>query len=569
MLTKIKIERFKALKSIEIELKGLNVIIGANNAGKSSIIQALQFAASTVQTSKIYTIAKFKNDYLSTTISPEQLMYAPLKDVYMLAYNGTLKEAKDQGISVTFFEFDEQKKEDQSTNILITKGRNKNIVVGISGKNLYEKLSSIEKPYCMYVPGLAGIPFEEEIRPVGAIRRAAAKGDSNTIFRNVLYRLNAMKEQWEHFLSDLRVIFPNISLEITSDTEIDGIINVKFNENDDEEAKPIDLAGTGVLQAIQIAAYVNYFRPELLLLDEPDSHLHPNNQKMLAQLLAGVCETNKLSIIISTHSRHLMNALKDDANFYMVKDGQIVTAPYSHYTGLLELGALDEYDMLRTGEIKFVVLTEDSSAKSQKMLESILISSGYEKNEFKIYSYNSISKVESANLFSAFLMDLNPELRVVVHRDRDGLYDVEMEKEIQEGSVGSNDRLFYWITHYNDLEAYFCMPSHICAVCHSAGHIISIEDANSILERNLDNVKKSSVDKLVNHRHLIEKKNKDKAQISRKAYEEYEKEPLIYAYGKALKGLIMQSLQERFGENINLIFPSQALDQEELRKFHG
>ena len=102
-----------------------------------------------------------------------------------------------------------------------------------------------------------------------------------------------------------------------------------------------------------------------------------------------------------------------------------------------------------------------------------------------------------------------------------------------------------------------------------AGHIISIEDANSILERNLDNVKKSSVDKLVNHRHLIEKKNKDKAQISRKAYEEYEKEPLIYAYGKALKGLIMQSLQERFGENINLIFPSQALDQEEFKKFHG
>ena len=42
MLTRLKIENFKALKDIDLALRQRNVFIGPNKSGKSSILQALQ-----------------------------------------------------------------------------------------------------------------------------------------------------------------------------------------------------------------------------------------------------------------------------------------------------------------------------------------------------------------------------------------------------------------------------------------------------------------------------------------------------------------------------------------------
>lgn len=41
------------------------------------------------------------------------------------------------------------------------------------------------------------------------------------------------------------------------------------------------MVGTGFLQVAQIFAYLLHFKPKLLLIDEPDSHLHPGTQERL------------------------------------------------------------------------------------------------------------------------------------------------------------------------------------------------------------------------------------------------------------------------------------------------
>jgi AAA15 family ATPase/GTPase len=42
----IKIERFKNLTELELDITGLTLLVGGNNAGKSSVLQAIQFGAS-------------------------------------------------------------------------------------------------------------------------------------------------------------------------------------------------------------------------------------------------------------------------------------------------------------------------------------------------------------------------------------------------------------------------------------------------------------------------------------------------------------------------------------------
>ena len=54
MIKQISIDRFKSIASATLKLDKINVLVGANNAGKSSVLQALQFTTSVAQTAKLY-----------------------------------------------------------------------------------------------------------------------------------------------------------------------------------------------------------------------------------------------------------------------------------------------------------------------------------------------------------------------------------------------------------------------------------------------------------------------------------------------------------------------------------
>ncbi len=151
-LKSITIKRFKNLADLKLKLGRINVLVGSNNSGKSSILQGIQFAISIAQTTKLGTIT-WKNNRLSTSISPMQLIYSPLRDVSALAPYGNLKEDKNKAIYVSF----EEEGSNLTTEITVKKGRNKNIVTELVGKELGEKLQLIENPFSIYVPGLAGI----------------------------------------------------------------------------------------------------------------------------------------------------------------------------------------------------------------------------------------------------------------------------------------------------------------------------------------------------------------------------------------------------------------------------
>ena len=564
MVKQITIERFKSIESATLDLGKINVLVGANNSGKSSVLQALQFATSVAQTAKLYSqTTKFdKNSVWATSVYPDQLIYSPVKDPYVLAKGGILKEDINLGISVAFVEDSNEK-----VTATFRKGRNKNIAARFEGETVGQHLASLENPFCMYVPGLAGIPFEEEIRTVGIVRRIAAKGDSNTVFRNVINLLSQDAEKWELFLSDLKVIFPAIDFTISANPNVDGSIDVRFQLNPSDPMLPIDLAGTGVLQAIQIAAYVNYFKPALLLLDEPDSHLHPNNQRALATLLVSLSDRTETTILISTHSRHLMSALHEDARFFLVKNGTISSSPYDHYVGLLELGALDEYDHIKNGDLKYVILTEDSSEMSRKYLRGILESSGFGRNEFQVYSYNSVSKIESAKMFASFLLNINPNLTVIIYRDRDGLYDSEIQAI--KGQIEFDPRVKCVVAHFNDIEMYYCNACHIVKICSNEGLQLAERDAIALISEAMAEAEDESKRKFYAHRVEMARQGRKDTDAMIVAEAAFSEDKTAYAYGKKVAGLLKAKLQQKFGRNIDIYQPTDQIMDVQFSGIHS
>ncbi|MBA3900595.1 MAG: AAA family ATPase [Bacteroidetes bacterium] len=146
------------------------------------------------------------------------------------------------------------------------------------------------------MPGLAGIPSFEELKSPGLVRRAAARGDANNVFRNIIWLLHTNKNSWDSFIADVKDIFPEIEILASFNQERDEHLNIFIKYAD--KTLPIDAAGTGFLQILQILSYINIYKPKILLLDEPDAHLHPNNQRKLAKKLYDLSVERNFQIII-------------------------------------------------------------------------------------------------------------------------------------------------------------------------------------------------------------------------------------------------------------------------------
>src|SRR5690606_8010060 len=107
MIEKIKIKNFKNIEELELPLDSVNVLVGANNAGKSSILQAIQFSISIAQTTTLEnTWWRRNNGILPTSLTPEQLIYSPIKNVYKLGHGGKLDIERENGIQVEYWEKD-------------------------------------------------------------------------------------------------------------------------------------------------------------------------------------------------------------------------------------------------------------------------------------------------------------------------------------------------------------------------------------------------------------------------------------------------------------------------------
>lgn len=556
MISSIKIQRFKNINEIEIPLGGITVLIGSNNSGKSTIQQGIQFAVSVAQTTK-YQDARWTNDdRCPTSISSDDLIYTPLRDVEALAPNGRLKVDLVDAIKITFND------ENNNSHVTIRKGKNKNISTAITGKALGEQLQNIENPYSIIVPGLAGIPASEEYKPPSVVRKAAAKGDANSVFRNVLLLLSKNQINWNSFIEKFNTIFPDYSIKVSFNELYDEQIHV--NVIRDEVNLPIDACGTGILQSIQILAYYYLYKPKLLILDEPDSHLHPNNQRLLAKLLRKLNEETTCQIIIATHSRHLLEELTEHSTIHWISEGKIIDDTDDiERKILLDIGALDKGDMLRSGNILCILLTEDTDTS---YINKIALSSGFIEQQFQIWSYKCCTNIQVIQALNSFITEHAPAAKVVVHRDKDYMCDDEISAYRSPlEAVG----VLVFITEGNDAESYFVSPAHI----NSLYPAITNQQASDILNDSLLELKEKIVEKMINTKHMRQLQasyngapKPDAGAISTQCNRQFNQGPVQAMHGKLVEKSIRNKLQMLLGGKINLCEESTALDDKNLRK---
>ncbi len=560
-LSSITVRRFKRLEELVLPLQDANILIGSNNSGKSSVLQAIHFAVSVAQTTQLLGGVAWRQDKYELSFNPTQLLYSPVADVMALATGGTLVEDTNKRVEVEF-----TSEQGHKCTVAIRRGRNRNIAVAIEGRELGEQIQNIQQPFSVYAPGLAGVPREELFMSPGRVRRIVARGDANLVLRNVLLMLKTQEgDGWDQFTDDLAEVFPNLELIVSFESETAEHVDARFAVNDGPKL-PLDAAGTSILQAAQLLAYVSLFKPSLLILDEPDSHLHPNNQRMLCKVIARLVARRGFQVILSTHSRHVLDAMRATSQVTWISKGAIVPPPENEPTNLtallLDLGALDSVDYFADGELKYIVATEDDDPA---FVENVLWSSGFNENETEVISYSGCTKIDSAIVLGRFLKAKAPHVHMIVHRDRDYLGNVEVEAFIE--ALKSHD-IMAFVTDGSDIESYYINAAHL----HQCNPAVPLQRIQELIEAARNETRDKSIEAIVNLRtqEAFRKRNQggnapNFGQIAVSASKDYDANPSQMMRGKIVLNRMKALIQAEQGANAVVLTTTLHIAVKELR----
>lgn len=527
-LDRVVIEKFKKIKKIDLDLENLNILVGTNGSGKSSVLQAIHFAICLMRQAK-------NSNTKRETLHPDQIDYLPTNEYAQLGHKKAWANKEDLQKSVLYFYFLNSIDDHHKAKIAIQQARNTGIAVNCTlPTNLRSMFRGKDNFLSAYIPGISGIPNEEQKYSERVVLKACSFGHANTYLRNALLLLKNKSshgkefEKLQEWIS--RLIDDKMKIDVSHDDKSDLTIDVKATFKKHE--MPLELLGMGYLQIIQIFCYLLLFNPKILLIDEPDIHLHPDIQMRLPAILAKIANDRKLKIVMATHSPFIVRGTPVDANVYWMKDGEIKDSNASTIELALGWGVFGKEILLLSEDKNIFFLNKILDQWPGKLKNSTAVLPG------KGYKY--LPTPEQAKELKE---TLGNSFEIVIHRDRDAMNDNEV-KSIKKRYFDKD--IYLWITDHSDIESYFCLPEFL-------KKFLSHDDFNSIELNEIINKNNTiNCDKFSSHRdnHNKEFYQGDGGSPKHEdVWNEFQsKKPFMAACGKNIFKILREKLKHRFND---------------------
>jgi AAA ATPase domain len=203
----VAISNFKKIKNVEINIPPLSVVVGGNNAGKSSLLQSIHFPITVLQSAK----SSLDSGKAMSSLGYDQFIYRPTGDLIGLNHGGPITSKVGPDFAFTFT--DASSPVPQDFQLKLRRGKNANIATTFDSKSSFStRASDRTRPLSILVPGLAGVPLREEKRTSSVITNGIAQGDSNIYLRNVLLGIISDPAKLQRFHEIINSIFPGLRI---------------------------------------------------------------------------------------------------------------------------------------------------------------------------------------------------------------------------------------------------------------------------------------------------------------------------------------------------------------------
>ncbi len=322
LLHYIEIENFKRFgEKQRIELDHPAVLIGPNNCGKTSAIQALALWSQAVQT--WYDVRKDSSakERTATSINRLNIVAVPVTRTRFFWHNTQVRKGnKDIHMTLTVgVEFRSR------VHPLPMRFRSQGdeLVYCTPGDNVITDLDLIAHAARVKVELLypmSGLDTEEPILQPGRVDVLLGQGRTADVLRNLcLAVVKSSAEDWHKIARLMQRLF-SVDLGQPEET-VRGSITLNYRQPSVKEPLDISSAGRGMLQMLLVFAYLYSHKRSVLLVDEPDAHLEILRQKQVYVLLRDIASENGSQVVMVTHSEVILDEALD-TNLTLLLEGR-------------------------------------------------------------------------------------------------------------------------------------------------------------------------------------------------------------------------------------------------------
>ena len=318
----LEIENFKRFGSpLRIELGHPAVLIGPNNCGKTSAIQALALWGQAVKT--WYDVRKDSSarERTATALNRLAIVSVPVQRTRYFWHNTQVRTGnKDVSLVITV---GVQWNDEVHALPMRFRNQGEDLVYCTPDQSVIQNLDLIAHAASLNIELLypmSGLDSEEAIVQPGRIDVLLGQGQTAQVLRNLcLMVLKQSSDDWARITQLMKRLF-NVQLSLPQENAR-GSINLSYQQIGVKDALDISSSGRGFQQMLLIFAYLYSHKRSVLLVDEPDAHLEILRQKQIYVLLRDIAEENDSQVVLVTHSEVILDEALD-TNLTLLLDGQ-------------------------------------------------------------------------------------------------------------------------------------------------------------------------------------------------------------------------------------------------------
>lgn len=293
-ITTIKYSNYKSFGQFSINLTSFNILVGPNNAGKSTVIGSLKILAEGVRKAKSKKAILIKSpentDIYGYEIDLNQVPVAT-ENVFHNYDEETPAIIKfilsDKSLLQIFF---------LSRGICYMNYESDKVIIKTPAD--FKKYVNIE---IGFVPILGPVDHKERLYQKEAARTALLTYTASRNFRNIWFHYN---EDFAEFKELVKNTWPGMDIDNPEINNTTGTPTLDMFCPEERIPREIFWAGFGFQVWCQMLTYIiKNKHSSLFLIDEPDIYLHSDLQRQLL----GVLKSLGPDIIIATHSTELIS----------------------------------------------------------------------------------------------------------------------------------------------------------------------------------------------------------------------------------------------------------------------
>lgn len=346
MIETVRIRGFKRFDDIEFRFPGPVVLAGPNDSGKTTVLQAIAAWAFALRTWRYLNDFNPRNGFMKVPITRLGFPPVPLLSFHQLWTDGKYRkeieiEVRHRDGWTVAMEFH------PNTSEQIFARPRRDADGGL--------LRHLDIPV-VFIPAMTGVETNERYLQATAVEQILATGNPGQVLRNLLVATHHDNSAWSSLQEAVGRLF---GYRLLPPIVGGPFLYAEYEPIHGGPRFDLSSAGSGFRQVVMLLALLLGQRNAVLLLDEPDVHLHVILQDVIWRELRVAAIRSNSQMIAATHSETVINAV-DPRELCIVLDTPRMAADATERSRLgAALGVLSNLDLMRVRNCRGVLYVED------------------------------------------------------------------------------------------------------------------------------------------------------------------------------------------------------------------